>query len=67
MRLLARHALQATDLRRLEIVVAVDNQASRSVAKKAGAHFESIARQRLMLRGEPQDAAIYSLVANDLR
>lgn len=66
-RLLARHALQATDLRRLEIVIAADNQASRRAAEKAGAQFESIARQRLMLRGESQDAAIYSLIANDLR
>lgn len=66
-RLLARHALRATDLRRLEIVVAIDNHASRRVAERAGAHFESVARHRLMLRGEPVDAAIYSLIASDLR
>jgi len=66
-RLLARHTLRATDLRRLEIVIAVDNHASRRVAERAGAHFESVARHRLMLRGEPIDAAIYSLIASDLR
>ncbi|MET3650402.1 GNAT family N-acetyltransferase [Dyella japonica] len=66
-RLLARHALRATDLRRLEIVVATDNQASRRVAEKAGAQLEGIARNRLILRGEPLDAAIYSLIAADLR
>jgi RimJ/RimL family protein N-acetyltransferase len=65
-RLLARHALRVTDLRRLEIVVADTNLASRRVAEKAGARFEGIARQRLVLRGEPQDAAIYSLVAGDV-
>ncbi|QNK01142.1 GNAT family N-acetyltransferase [Dyella telluris] len=65
-RLLARHALHATELRRLEIVIAADNLASRSVAEKAGAQFEGIARRRLTLRGEPLDAAIYSLVASDL-
>lgn len=65
-RLLARHALHATELRRLEIVIAADNLASRSVAEKAGAQFEGIARRRLTLRGEPLDAAIYALVAGDL-
>jgi RimJ/RimL family protein N-acetyltransferase len=66
-RLLARHALRATDLRRLEIVIAADNHASRRVAERAGAHLEGVARHRLMLRGEPVDAAIYSLIARDLR
>jgi RimJ/RimL family protein N-acetyltransferase len=65
-RLLARHALRLTDLRRLEIVAAADNRASRRVAEKAGAHFEGIVRRRLMLRGEPLDAALYSLIATDL-
>lgn len=65
--LLARHALRVTDLRRLEIVIAEDNLASRRVAEKAGARLEAIARRRLLLRGEPQDAAIYSLITDDLR
>lgn len=65
-RMLARHALRSTDLRRLEIVVATENHASRRVAEKAGARLESIARRRLLLRGEPLDAAIYSLIAGDL-
>lgn len=66
-RLLARHALRETDLRRLEMVVATDNHASRRVAERSGAQFESVARHRLMLRGEPVDAAVYSLIASDLR
>lgn len=66
-RMLARHALRMTDLRRLEIVIAADNHGSRRVAEKAGAQFEAIARRRLLLRGEPLDAAIYSLIADDLR
>ncbi|PXV60400.1 Protein N-acetyltransferase, RimJ/RimL family [Dyella jiangningensis] len=66
-RTLARHALRATELRRLEIVIAEDNLASRRVAEKAGAMFEAIARRRLLLRGEPQDAAVYSFIADDLR
>ena len=55
------------DLRRLEIVIAEDNRASRRVAEKAGARFEAVARRRLLLRGEPQDAAIYSFTADDVR
>jgi len=65
-RLLARHALHATNLQRLEIVVATDNTASRRVAEKAGAQFEGIARKRLVLHGQPVDVAIYSIVASDL-
>ncbi|WP_114241060.1 GNAT family N-acetyltransferase [Dyella sp. C9] len=65
-RLLARHALQVPELQRLEIVAAADNLPSRRVAEKAGARLESIARNRLSLRGEAQDAAIYALVTGDL-
>lgn len=65
-RMLARHALQSTELQRLEIVAAADNQPSRRVAEKAGARFEGIARSRLTLHGQPQDAAMYSLIAADL-
>lgn len=65
-RLLCRHALRTTELKRLEIVIAADNLASRHVAEKAGAQFEGIARRRLTLRGEPLDAAIYALIAGDI-
>lgn len=65
-RLLTRHALQVPELHRLEIVAAVDNLSSRRVAEKAGARLEGIARHRLTLRGQPQDAAIYALVTGDL-
>jgi RimJ/RimL family protein N-acetyltransferase len=65
-RLLARHALQIPELERIEIVAAADNLPSRRAAEKAGARLECIARRRLSLRGEPQDAAIYALVTGDL-
>ncbi|RDI97529.1 N-acetyltransferase [Dyella solisilvae] len=65
-RMLARHALQVPELQRLEIVAAADNLASRRVAEKAGARLECIARQRLTLHGQPQDAAVYALVTGDL-
>jgi RimJ/RimL family protein N-acetyltransferase len=65
-RMLARHALQSTELQRLEIVAAAGNEPSRRVAEKAGARFEGMLRRRLTLRGQPQDAAMYSLIASDL-
>ena len=64
-RLLARHALTAVQLRRVEIVAAVDNIHSRGVAEGAGAVFEGIRRNGMPL---PQagDAAIYSLLLSDV-
>ncbi|WP_157956456.1 GNAT family N-acetyltransferase [Dyella sp. C11] len=65
-RLLTRHALKSTELRRIEIVAATENRASRRVAEKAGAQFEGVSRRLLLLRGEPLDAAVYSLIATDM-
>jgi len=49
-------------LTRIEIVTALDNHASRRVAVKSGAALEAIARNRLVDRGNPIDAALYALV-----
>jgi len=49
-------------LTRIEIVTALDNRASRRVAEKSGAALEAIARNRLVDRGNPIDAALYALV-----
>lgn len=49
-------------LTRLEIVAPERNAPSRRVAEKVGAVFECIARNRVMVHGKPQPAAIYSLV-----
>jgi len=64
-RLLAPHAFARFALRRLEIVVAEGNGASRRAAEKTGARFEGIARQRLVVHGASVDAAMYALVAGD--
>lgn len=50
----------------LEIVVQVENVASRRVAEKVGAKFECIARNRLVGWGKSHDAAVYSLVLTDI-
>jgi len=60
--LVSAFAFGQIGLTRIEIVTAVDNHASRRVAEKSGAAFEAIARNRLVDRGNPIDAALYALV-----
>ena len=59
---IVRYGFHELKLTRLEIAVAEENMASRRVAEKAGAVFECIARNRLVIRGKPHAAAVYSLV-----
>jgi RimJ/RimL family protein N-acetyltransferase len=65
-RLAAQFGFKEIGLQRVEIVVAVGNLASQRVAGKAGAKREGILRRRLLLRGEPLDAVMFSLVPEDL-
>lgn len=65
-RALARHAFEALRFSRLELVVADGNTASLQVARKAGAQFECWARNRLLIAGTPQRAAVFSLLPEDL-
>jgi ribosomal-protein-serine acetyltransferase len=62
----AEFALQKCGFHRLEIVVPSGNKPSQRVAEKAGAKLEGILRQRIMLQGRPHDAALYSLIKQDL-
>jgi ribosomal-protein-serine acetyltransferase len=66
-RLLRDWGFQNTGLIRLEIVIAAENEASRKVARKAGAVREGIARDRLLLQGIPHDAYIFSFIRKDPR
>ncbi len=61
-RLIHSWGFENTNLIRLEIVIAVENRASRRVAEKTGACYEGIFRSRLLLQGSPHDAAIYSFI-----
>ncbi|NIV38466.1 MAG: N-acetyltransferase, partial [Anaerolineae bacterium] len=63
----AQFGFQQVGLRRVEIVVAVENWASRRVAQNAGAHFEGILRNRVRLAGDNVDAAMHSLIPEDLQ
>jgi len=65
-RAMAQYGFESLNLTRLEIVAAKDNRASRAVAEKLGATFECVARNRLYVRGEPLDAAVYSLIPGDI-
>ncbi len=49
-------------LSRVEIVMAVGNAPSLAVARKAGATYECLARNRLRLHGQPIDAHVLSLL-----
>ena len=63
--LLARHGLAGLGLERVEILMAVENQASRRVAERAGATFEGTLRHRFLLHGVYHDAHLYSLIRAD--
>ncbi len=67
----ARHVIgfgfEHVGLARIEIVVAVENIASRRTAERAGARFEGIQRNRLLIRDKHFDAAIYAVSADDRR
>jgi len=66
-RLVAQYAFNFLGLTRLEIACVPANVSSRRVAEKAGARFEAVARNRLVMHGIAYDAALYALVPEDLR
>lgn len=62
-RLLADWALAEGGFNRVELLVDVDNAASRAVVERAGAACEGVLRKRHLARdGEPRDMAIFSFV-----
>lgn len=65
-RLLARFGFEQLGLQRVEIVVAVGNQASMRAAEKAGALREGLLRSRLSQHGQQRDAVMFALVPQDL-
>lgn len=61
---LSAYALGTLALHRVEIVVALGNEASAGVARKAGAQFECVARNRLFLHDQTVAASIFSLTSS---
>jgi ribosomal-protein-serine acetyltransferase len=64
--LLAQFAFNGLGLNRVELTIAVDNQASLRVADKAGAIREGILRNRVVKNDTPSDAVVFSLIPQDL-
>ena len=64
-RLVAQFAMEHLGLVRVEIVVAVGNQASLRVAEKLTATREGVLRNRILIRGTPHDAVMHSLIPQD--
>jgi ribosomal-protein-serine acetyltransferase len=65
-KLLARWGFDALGLRRIEILVAVENSRSLRVAEKAGAKREGVLRNRIDIRGKPRDAVMHSLIPGEV-
>jgi RimJ/RimL family protein N-acetyltransferase len=65
-RLAAQYGFENLGLQRVEIVIAVGNDASFRAAEKAGAKREGRLRSRLFQHGEVRDAILYSLIPADL-
>lgn len=61
-RLVAAFGFERLGLTRIEIITAPENAASRRVAEALGATFEGIGRNRMLVRGMPFDARVYSLI-----
>ena len=55
-------AFTATDLERLEVVVAVGNGRSLAVAAAVGAHSEGLQERRLRIHGAFHDAVMFTLL-----
>jgi len=64
-KLAARYAFEQVGLIRVEIVIALENNASIRVAEKVGAHYEGILRNRMVVGKNVYDAHMYSLVPQD--
>jgi len=61
----ATWAYAHTDLMRLEIIAATENLASQRVAEHAGARREGVLRSRLFVRGQFQDAVVFSILRSE--
>ncbi|HJT36855.1 MAG TPA: GNAT family protein [Actinomycetota bacterium] len=66
-RLLARFGFEQLGLQRIEIIAAVDNEASQRVAEKVGGHREGVLRNGIRFRGKPIDSVCFSLIPGDVR
>ena len=64
-KLAACFGFEEVDLIRAEIVMALENEKSRRVAEKIGAHYEGILLNRMVVGKAIYDAHMYSLLPSD--
>ena len=64
-RLAARFAFERINLIRAEIVIALGNEPSKRAAEKAGAHYEGILLNRMVIGTQIIDAYMFSLLPSD--
>ena len=64
-KLASRFAFEQLGLIRVEIVIAMENQASLRVAEKIGAHYEGVLLNRMVIGKSVSDAHMYSLLPSD--
>jgi RimJ/RimL family protein N-acetyltransferase len=64
--LVAKFGFQELGLRRIEIVTGIENKPSNRVAEKTSAQYEGVLRKRLKFGDRNIDAAMYSLIPEDL-
>lgn len=65
-KLVAAYGFRQLGLGRIEIAALPQNIASRRVAERAGAQYEGVVRNRLVMHGTSHNAALYSLIPGDL-
>ena len=65
-RLLAKWGFEQLGLKRIEILVAVENARSLKAAEKAGAKKEGILRNRLDIHGNMHDGVMHSLIPGEV-
>lgn len=64
-RALARASFADLPINRIEILVAIENEASQKAAEKAGATREGILRKRLLIGGRAHDGVMFSFMRED--
>jgi RimJ/RimL family protein N-acetyltransferase len=60
---LGQYGFEHLNQSRIEIVVAAGNTPSFEAAKKSGANYECLAQNRLILKGKPVAAHVFSIIA----
>jgi ribosomal-protein-serine acetyltransferase len=64
-RLVSQWAIETLGLQRVEIFISDHNLPSRMAARKSGAHFEGVLRNKIRWDERPFDAHIFSFVPSD--